>query len=109
MLTLARCRGVTSVISLLEVLVLPIHSSNAVLQEQYTDLLFQSIHFETKAVTVGAAQIAADLRARYNLWTPDALQVAVAIAAGCQAFLTNDITLKRISEMSILVMDELEL
>ena len=102
-------QAVTSVISLVEVLVLPIRFANDVLQKQYTDLLLQSVHFETRAVTVDAAQIAGDLRARYNLRTPDALQVAVAIAAGCQAFLTNDTTLKRVSEISILVMDELEL
>ena len=102
-------QGVTSVISLLEVIVMPIRSGNNVLRQQYTDLLLQSAHLDTQSVTAEAAQYAADLRARYSLRTPDALQVAVAIVAGCQAFLTNDIALKRVSELSILVMDELEL
>ncbi|MCW3056005.1 MAG: hypothetical protein JWN14_5175 [Chthonomonadales bacterium] len=102
-------QGVTSVISLLEVLVIPIRSSNSVLRQQYTDLLLQSAHFDTEPITADVAQCAADLRARYGLRTPDALQVAVAIVAGCQAFLTNDLALKRVSELSILVVDELEL
>jgi len=39
----------------------------------------------------------------------DAFQIAVALAAGCDAFLTSDNTLKRVSELTILVLDELEL
>ena len=51
---------------------------------------------------------AAKLRARHNLALADALQFAVALAANCQAFLTNDKRLKRVSELSVLVVDELE-
>lgn len=54
------------------------------------------------------ADQAAELRARYNLSLPDAFQAAVALAAGCDAFLTNDATLKRVSELSVIVLDELE-
>jgi hypothetical protein len=38
-----------------------------------------------------------------------ALQVATAIAAGCDAFLTNDAGLKRVTEIIILMLDEREL
>jgi predicted nucleic acid-binding protein len=101
--------GVTSVITLLEVLVMPLRSGDATLQLKYTDLLLHSLHLETHEITAKVVQRAADLRARYNLRTPDALQVAVVIEAGCQAFLTNDIALKRITELRVLVLDELEL
>jgi predicted nucleic acid-binding protein len=101
--------SVTSVITLLEVLVLPLRSGNTALQLKYTDLLLHSLHVETHAITAAVVQRAADLRARYNLRTPDALQVAVVLEAGCQAFLTNDIALKRITELRVLVLDELEL
>ena len=36
------------------------------------------------------AASAAELRARYNLRTPDAIQLATAVASGAEAFLTND-------------------
>jgi predicted nucleic acid-binding protein len=49
------------------------------------------------------------ISARYNLRTPDALHVATAIEAGCEAFLTNDSTLKRVREIRVLPLDELEL
>lgn len=40
---------------------------------------------------------------------PDALQVAVAKTANCQIFLTNDKALKRVADVDVLVLDELEL
>jgi predicted nucleic acid-binding protein len=54
------------------------------------------------------AERAADLRARHNLRTPDALQIAAALETGCQAFLTNDTQLKRVTELRVLILDELE-
>ncbi len=41
--------------------------------------------------------------------TPDALQVATALAAGCAALLTNDARLQRVTELRVLVLDEIEL
>ena len=43
----------------------------------------------------------------YNIRLPDALQIAAALAAGCEAFLTNDGGLKRVSEIKVLVVSEL--
>jgi predicted nucleic acid-binding protein len=51
---------------------------------------------------------AAELRARYNLSLTDAFQIAVALQSGCDAFLTNDMTLKRVSELSVVVLEEME-
>jgi len=64
--------------------------------------IFRRIDAET-------AKRAATLRAKYNLRTPDALQVATALEFDCQAFLTNDIALKRVTELRVLILDELEL
>lgn len=54
------------------------------------------------------AIVAADFRARYNLSLPDALQAAVALVAGCDAFLTNDAALKRVTELRVITLDEVE-
>ncbi len=54
------------------------------------------------------AQAAARIRSLYNLQLPDALQVAIALTSNCDAFLTNDETLKRVTELRILVVGELE-
>jgi predicted nucleic acid-binding protein len=52
---------------------------------------------------------AAELRARYNLTLTDAFQVACALDAGCEAFLTNDFGLKRVTEIQVIVLDALDI
>ncbi|PYT08260.1 MAG: VapC toxin family PIN domain ribonuclease [Acidobacteria bacterium] len=101
--------GITSVITLTEVLIHPLRREDAALQTQNSDLLVNASNFQTLPIDIRAALIAADLRARYNLHTPDAFQVATAITAGCEAFLTNDAALQRIRELRVLVLDQLEL
>jgi PIN domain-containing protein len=54
------------------------------------------------------ASLAAEIRAHYNLKLADFFQIAAAMAAGCGAFLTNDSALKQVSEITIIVLDELE-
>ncbi|HTG15538.1 MAG TPA: PIN domain-containing protein [Blastocatellia bacterium] len=71
--------------------------------------LINAANFQTLPIDIKTATSAADLRARYNLRTPDALRVATALAAGCDAFLTNDSDMQRVSELRVLVLDQLEL
>lgn len=101
--------GVTSAITLTEVLVQPFLHNNTQLQQEYRDLLLHSDHFEVTSIDMNIAERAADLRARYGLRTPDALQIAAALLSGCQAFLTNDTKLGRVVELRILVLENLEL
>ena len=58
-------------------------------------------------VTLEVADRAARLRADYRLKTPDAIQVATAIAGGAAGFLANDAAMKRVKEIECLVVDEL--
>ena len=102
-------RGVTSVITLGEALVRPIVNSDAPLRAAYGDLLLRSGELETHLIDAATAEGAAELRARYGLRLTDALQVAVAVSQGCEALLTNDVRLKRVTDLRILVLDELEL
>jgi predicted nucleic acid-binding protein len=102
-------RAVSSVITLTEVLNQPVRLGRVDLEQQYKAILFSSPMFQLFPVSLTIADSAARLRARYNLRTPDALHIATAISAGCQAFLTNDNTLKRVTELSILILDDLEI
>ena len=101
--------GYTSVITLSEVLVQPLLRGDAHLAQEYRDLLLRSRNFQTLPVDSAVAEQAAGLRARYRLRTPDVVQIAVALEASCEAFLTNDAALRRVSELRVLVLDELEL
>jgi predicted nucleic acid-binding protein len=63
--------------------------------------------FQPIDATVGRA--AAEMRVKYNLKLPDALQIATAIVAGCDVFLTNDSALKRVQELSVVIIGEVVL
>lgn len=78
-------------------------------EARYRDLLLHSRNFALLDVNVAIAERAAGLRAQYRLRTPDALQIAAALVNGCEAFLTNDIGLKRVTDLRILVLEELTL
>jgi predicted nucleic acid-binding protein len=60
-------------------------------------------HSDLVPLDVAGADRAADLRARYNIRSLDALVVATALAGGFQALLTNDRQLRRITEMQALL------
>jgi len=101
--------AISSVITLTEVLTHPLKLGNTRLEREYRDILLHSGRFRLLTITARIAESAAALRARYNLRTPDALHVAASIDARCDAFLTNDTGIKRVTEIAVLVLDELEL
>ncbi len=101
--------GLTSVISLCEVLVYPIRHKNIALKQRYLNILQNSPNFSTKSINSSIAETAAELRAKYNLRTPDALQIAAALGNNCDAFLCNDKDLKRVNEIKVIILDDMEL
>jgi predicted nucleic acid-binding protein len=101
--------GWTSVISLSEVLVQPIVSGRTDLQQAYRELLLKSSNFHTIPINAAVAENAARTRAAYGLRLPDAIQIAFALDVGCQAIVCNDHSMRRVTELSILILDDLEL
>lgn len=102
-----RLEGRTSILSLTEVLVYPKRLRDQVQEESYKALMLRAMHFLTLPVDEAIAERAADLRARHNLRTPDAIQIATALEAGCEAFLTNDLTLRRVTDLRVLALGTL--
>ncbi|NPV68436.1 MAG: type II toxin-antitoxin system VapC family toxin [Anaerolineae bacterium] len=105
----ASIEAVSSVITLVEVLSHPMKVGDQRLIQEYRDILVNSGEFRLVPVTARIAEYAAEMRARYNLRTPDALHVSSAVLTGCDAFLTNDAGLERVTEIRILVLNALEL
>ena len=81
---------VTSALTLLEVLVVPLRVRNRAVADRYEELLTRSRGIRLVALTQDQLRAAAQLRATTSIKTPDALQLVAAIGAGCQTFLTND-------------------
>lgn len=97
----------TSVITLLVVLVLPMRMNEIQLVEQYQNILSNSSTITIFDLTTDIAKTAAAYRSKYGLKTPDAIQIATAVNGSADYFLTNDIRLKAVQEIDILVLDEL--
>lgn len=97
----------TSVVTLLEVLVQPMRQNEMRLAEQYQDILCNSPSLHIFDLSVEIATEAARLRGKYGLKTPDAIQVATALFGSADYFLTNDIRLKAIKEIEIVILDDL--
>jgi predicted nucleic acid-binding protein len=98
---------ITSSITLLEVLVKPLKDGQIKLAEKYIDILTNARGIEMLEVTNALAIKAAELRAKYNLRTPDAIQLATAIEYNADYFLTNDLRLKSVVEVNSIVLSEL--
>jgi predicted nucleic acid-binding protein len=99
--------AVTSVISLLEILVKPKKENNLAAVKDYRDILLTFPNLKILNVDVRVSDIASTLRAKYNIKTPDAIQIATAVSAGAGTFITNDRSLKKVEEIKISLLDEM--
>jgi predicted nucleic acid-binding protein len=77
------------------------------LQDDFIDVLVNGVNTELISIGLETGLKAASLRAQYNLSLMDALQIAVAILSECDAFLTNDLQLRRVSDIPVLVLENL--
>ena len=99
---------VTSPVTLSETLMFPIRNKNLQQQKDFTDVVTTAAFTNFVLIDAAIAGKAAQLRVQYSLKLPDALQIATAIQARCDGFLTNDLQLKKVTELRILVIEELE-
>jgi predicted nucleic acid-binding protein len=97
---------VTSVVSLAEVLVLPFKVGRADLVQAYRDFFAKAPQLTMVSISVALAEQAAHLRGQFNLRLPDALQIAAALELGATHFITNDIGLRRVTKLKVLVLDD---
>ena len=99
--------GVTSTITLMEITVRPWQLGREFVAREYEAVLVHFPNLSVVDVDRNVARAAAQLRAKYNVSPPDALQVAASLSYGAKAFLTNDKRLSRLQQlMDILVLDD---
>lgn len=100
-------QGVTSTITLMEITVRPWQLGNEMVAREYEAVLVHFPNLSVIDVDRNVARAAAQLRAKYSVSPPDALQVAASLAFGAKAFLTNDKRLAKIQELvDIIVLDD---
>ncbi|GAB4540272.1 MAG: PIN domain-containing protein [Thermodesulfovibrionia bacterium] len=102
-----RCTAVTSVITLLEILVKPKIENNPGAVKDYRDTLLTFPNLKIFDVDLKVSEKASDLRAKYSIRAPDAIQIATAILAGAGTFLTNDESLKRVKDIKVNLLEDM--
>lgn len=99
--------AVTSTVTFLELLVQPYREQKEDLAQKIFALVGTYPRIDWVPVTLELADRAAELRARYRLSTPDAVQVAAAISGGATRFYGNDRILRRVKEIECVLLDDL--
>ncbi|HEX6725822.1 MAG TPA: PIN domain-containing protein [Nitrospira sp.] len=99
--------AMTSAITLLELLVQPYRDQKEDLAQKIFALTSTYPRLEWVPLTMNLADRAAELRARYRLSTPDAIQLATAMSRKATRFYGNDRGLKRVREIECLIVDDL--
>lgn len=98
--------AVTSTVTLLELLVQPYREQKEELAQKIFALTSTYPKIEWAPVSLALADRAAELRARYRLSTPDAIQLATAIGRKATRFYGNDLSLRRVKEIDCLIVDD---
>lgn len=104
-------KGVTSTITLMEIIVKPLALGQIDVARKYEALLANFPNLEIidldRDVIRLAARLRRDSRAEYRIRPPDALQAAACLQHGAQAFITNDDRLKRLQDkIAVLVLED---
>ena len=99
--------AVTSGITLVEVLVVPLRAGDLALADRYEALLTRSRGLKMIDLDREVLRGAAQLRAmRPSLRRPDALHLSAALRTRCSSFVTNDRGLPQLAGVRIVVLDD---
>jgi predicted nucleic acid-binding protein len=101
-----RTQVITSELTLMETLVLPMRNGDAALQADYRRVL-SGAELRLIAVTRPVLLEAAQLRARtVSLRTPDAIHAATGMLEGCASFVSNDRGLRQVPGLPLVLLDD---
>ena len=98
---------ITSLVTISEFSVKPYKENDLELLNDF-QIVLETFHVAVLDINRVIATNAGKLRAKYqSLKTVTALQLASAIYFGCKRFLTNDIRLKQVSEIEVVLIKDL--
>lgn len=98
---------ITSVMTVAEFLVHPTSNKNDIVIQSFRKTLDQ-LNIFVSNITIETAEKSAELRAKYKfLRAFDALQLASALLLSCDLFLTNDLELKKVTELNVVLVKDL--
>jgi|GEM_PF-1293550 len=89
-----------------EVLTKPLKDGNVGLADQYLAFISTFPNLGLREIDQNVAFLAAKLRARYGIKTPEALFLATAMEEKAEAFITNDVRLLGIENIEIVLIKD---
>ena len=101
--------GITSELTLAEVLVKPIRDGKVHLRRTYARFLQTTPAFQVIPIRRDILEGAAALQATTKLKLPDAIHLATSDIANCDSFLTNDLLFKSTARANIKILSEIDL
>ncbi|MDI6732015.1 MAG: PIN domain-containing protein [Candidatus Margulisbacteria bacterium] len=99
-------QGITSAITLAEILVKPYQRGQYEVVQDYRTILENFPNLSICAISPAIADTAAALSAKYALRLPDALQISCALENSADMFITNDRKLKIVKEIKIELLNQ---
>ena len=103
----SKLQAKTSLITVTEVLTKPYKENDQNYIKEYQQIFSEMQNLEILSPSFQTSINAAKIRARYNLNLPDSYQLQMAIDSSCKTFLTNDVHLKKVREIKIVVLKDL--
>lgn len=98
---------ITSIITYIELLTLPEREGHHHLAAQYRESLTNSDRISIYPVNLLVAEATVKYRAKYQMKTPDAIQLATADICGAEIVVTNDGAWKKIDDMVVVLINEI--
>lgn len=100
-------KGVTSTITLMEIIVKPLALGQQDVARKYEALLVNFPNLAIVDLDRNVIRQAAQLRAKYRIRPPDAMQASVSLLYRADVFITNDGLLKRLQDkLDVIVLDD---
>ncbi|MEW6095667.1 MAG: type II toxin-antitoxin system VapC family toxin [bacterium] len=99
--------GVTSILSILEIIVKPKEKEDTHLVSEYKFLLNTFPNLVVGAVDEDVVDLAASLKAKYSFETTIAVQLATAKLYDAACFITNNQDLKKIQEIKVIIISDI--
>lgn len=92
----------SSTITVVEILTKPYEENAKTLIEKYHEVLHFLPNFSLPSPTYQNADLAAQIRAKYNFRLMDSFQLALAVESDCNLFATNDQQLRQFQDLEVI-------
>lgn len=107
MIEAGRLSAMTSSLALMEILTRPKQVGHEDAADTYKVVLATFPNLELRRADIAITELAAELRIRYRITTPEAIQLATAIVGDADAFIGNSESLRQVKEIEVLLLEDL--